>query len=1358
MRSRGVTVSPVLWIAAIVLTVLPCSGQIVEGAFNVGAQPCAVALNVFNNQIIEANCLGDTVGVISGINNSVTSITVGSRPVALAVNPRSRKIYVANSASDTVSVIDSNTLMVTTVSVGANPRSLAVNEVTNQIYVANNGDGTVTVIDGATNKTLTLKTATNPIAVAINPVTNQIYVSNSSGTVTIINGNTNQQSVVPVGVFPQSLAINPITNQIYVANSDSNTVTVIDGTTRQTTALNVGLFPVAIAINPVTNQIYVADSYSLDVAVIDGITLSTIKVSLGDNPNALAVDVSSNLIYIASASGIVTVLDGATNQITTTVPVGLNPSAVAVNPVTNRVFTADSNSNTITAIDADTDQTTTVGLGANPLAVDTNPVTNLTYAANADDNTVSVIDGVTGQTTTLSVGTEPSALAVNPLSNQIYVTNSLSNAVTVIDGVTNATSTVSVGVNPTAVAVNPVTNWAYVANTGDATITAIEGTTGQIMTLSVGTTPCAIAVNFATDTIYVANRADNTATAINGLTGRTVTIGVGVNPSAIAVDSVTNQIYVANSGSNNVSVIDGATNVVTTVAVGGAPVAVAVNSTTNQIYVANSSSGTVTVIAGGTNQTATVTVGSNPIALKVNPATGHIYVANFGSNTITVIDGRSNQTTTVATGTNPTSLSINPLTGQIYVTNSGSSSGSVIMEQRFEVLPLTTVTSALSDNETVERSPTFILSGISSYAPFNPPVLGVRYQIDSWDGLWQAATASGTDFNAITSPLQLGPHVIYAYADNGQASADTGLDGNVVSGITGYFFTVVQGQTATTVTSSSNPSADGQSVILTASVQAVAPARGVPAGAVSFFDGATILASGVALNNIGQASFTTSSLGPATHSITASYAGNTNFTSSTSTVFTQEVAKGQTTATLASSLNPSPDGQPVTLTASVQAVAPATGTPTGTVTFLDGATILASGVALNGSGQAGVTKSSLAPGTNSITASYTGDTTFASSTSTTLSQVVAKGQTQAMLSCSLNPSTFEQGVTLTITMQAVAPATGIPTGTVTVLDGTTILAAGLTLNGTGQASFVTSSLAPGTHAITATYGGDANFTSSTSSTLSQVVGKGQTTLTLTSSLNPSPDGQPVILTASVQAVTPATGIPSGTVTFLDGTTILAAGLTLNGTGQANFVTSFLAPGTHAITATYGGDTNFTSSVSSAISDTVNPPQISLTLSATSLTVPQGGTGSFGINVSSSGTLPSLVSFSCAGLPANTVCLFSPSSLNASALPGKVTVNISTDTIAEVSRPRKGLGQFWYGLTVVGIVFAGLERASRRTKIVLGAAVLLLLLVLGVSCGSPSKIGSTTNTALTPVGVSTIRITASSGSLQVTANLALTVVQ
>jgi YVTN family beta-propeller protein len=1503
--------------------------------------------------VIEANCLANTVGVISRFNNSVTAITVGSRPVALAVNPVTGKIYVANSASNSVSVIDGNTFATATVSVGANPRSVAVNEITNRIYVANNADNTVTIIDGVTNNTATVSAGANPIAIAINPVTNQIYVANLGDTVTIIDGATEQTTTVPVGVFPQSLAVNPVTNQIYVANTDSDTVTVINGATQQTTTLNVGLFPVAIAINPVSNQIYVADNHSLDVTVVDGLTGSITTVALADNPTALAVDISSNQIYVATAGGGVTVIDGATNQRTATVPVGANPLAVAINPVTNRVYTADSNSGTVTAIDAATNQTMTVGLGGSPLAVGANPVTNLIYVSNANDNTVSVIDGASNQTSTISVGTKPTALAVNPASNQIYIVNSVSNTATVIDGLTNEVTTVNVGVNPTAVTVNPVTNWAYVANSGGRTVTAINGATLQTMSISVGAAPSAIAVNPATDIIYVANSADNTVTVINGVTGQEASVNVGVKPFAIATNSVTNKIYVANSGDSSVTVIDGATNQTTNVAVGRTPVAVAVNPVTNRIYVANSGSGTVTVIVGSTNRVTTVTVGSKPDALAANPVSDHIYVANAGSNTVTVIDGASNQTTTEAAGANPAALSINPITSQIYVANSASDNLSVIAEQRIGALPLATVISSLPSNQTAARSPTIVLSANSSYSPFNPTVQGIRYQVDSWEGLWPAAKAVDTSFNANPSQLQLGPHVIYAFADNGLAAATAGLNQNTVGSIAGYFFTVVQGQTTTEVTSSLNPSSDAQSVTLTALVQPVAPATGMPTGTVSFLDNSSILASGLGLDGTGQASFRTSSLTPGTHSITASYTGDANFVNSVSTPLNQVVAKGQTVATLGSSTNSSVFGQAVTLTVTVQPVAPATGTPTGAVSILDGSTIVASGVALNASGQASFGTSSLSPGTHSLTANYSGDVNFASSVSTSINQVVAKGQTIATLASTLNSSAFGQGLILTVTVQAAAPAAGIPTGTMTIFDGTTILAGGLVLNGSGHATFTTSSLAPGTHSITASYIGDVNFASSASASISQVVAKGQALATLASSVNSSAIGQVVTLTVTVQAVAPATGIPTGTVsildgttilasgvalnasgqgsfgtsslawgthsitasyagdgnfassvstsisqivakgqaaatlassvnssafgqavtltvvvqpvspgtptgtvTILDGTTILAGGLGLNGSGQASFNISSLAPGTHSLTANYTGDVNFASSVSTSISqvvtkgqtiailgsslnssafgqgvtltvtvqavapaagiptgavtildgstilvsgvlldanghasfttpslamganslaasyagdadfassssggvnDTVNSAQMALTLSQTSLSVPAGGGGSFNLNISSNGTLLSPITFGCAGLPANTTCLFSPSSLSPSALPGKVTVQITTDNVASVLKPRDGIGGIWYGLSVMGIVFAGMERRSRRSKSSLGIATALLLVAACLGCGSGTGKTLLTNSgAATPPGVSLVSVTASSGSSQATVNVTLTV--
>src|SRR5207248_11307292 len=91
-----------------------------------------------------------------------------------------------------------------------------------------------------------------------------------------------------------------------------------------------------------------------------------------------------------------------------------------------------------------------------------------------------------------------------------------------------------------------------------------------------------------------------------------------------------------------------------------------------------------------------------------------------------------------------------------------------------------------------------------------------------------------------------------------------------------------------------------------------------------------------------------------------------------------------TTTTLRSSTNPSPLGRPITFTAMISSTA---GTPTGTVTFKDGATTLGTGT-LNSSGQATYSTSSLTADTHSITASYDGDTNFATSTSTAVSQVV----------------------------------------------------------------------------------------------------------------------------------------------------------------------------------------------------------------------------------------------------------------------------------------------------------------------------------------------------------------------------------
>ncbi len=323
---------------------------------------------------------------------------------------------------------------------------------------------------------------------------------------------------------------------------------------------------------------------------------------------------------------------------------------------------------------------------------------------------------------------------------------------------------------------------------------------------------------------------------------------------------------------------------------------------------------------------------------------------------------------------------------------------------------------------------------------------------------------------------------------------------------------------------------------------------------------------------------------PAIVGASSAYVGFTGATGdgiSTQTVSNFSFQGPGTAVALNSSANPSTSGQSVTFTATVAATPPATGTPTGTVDFLDGTTTLGSGT-LNSSGVATYSTTSLAVGTHSITAAYQGDQTFAAGTSAPVSQIVSAAATTTVLNSSLNPSTFNQTITFVATVTSSA---GTPSGTMDFLDGTNVIGTA-PLNGSGVAVYSTSTLASGTHSITAAYEGSGNFSSSTSVSTSQVVNPVTTATALVSSLNPISFGQAVGFTATVtSSLGPPTG---GTVTFFDGGSPLGSG-TVSSTGVATFLTTtYLTAGTHAITATYVGSTNYGPSTSAAVFQVVNP--------------------------------------------------------------------------------------------------------------------------------------------------------------------------
>jgi hypothetical protein len=377
------------------------------------------------------------------------------------------------------------------------------------------------------------------------------------------------------------------------------------------------------------------------------------------------------------------------------------------------------------------------------------------------------------------------------------------------------------------------------------------------------------------------------------------------------------------------------------------------------------------------------------------------------------------------------------------------------------------------------------------------------------------------------------------------------------------------------LTKGTNPSVVGASLTFTATVT-----PNLATGSVTFFDGATII--GIALLSSGSATFTTSSLAVGSHSMTAQYSGDTFDNSVTSAALAHQVLAATSTS-LAASLNPSVFGQGVTFTATVTSATP--GTMTGSVTFKDGATILGSSVI--SSGKATFLTSALAanvpPLVHSITAVYSGNATYGTSTSPALSHTVNKAASRTSVSSSHNPSVFGQSVTFTGTVAAVSPGSGTPAGTVTFKNGATVLGSGTLIS--GKATFSTSTLTVGAHSITATYNGNLDYNTSASAVLTQTVNKAATSTTLTSSPNPSTFNQIVISTATVAVVAPGSGTPTGSVIFKDGATTLASVPLIS--GKAFFSTSTFAEGTHSMTAVYLVSANNLGSTSAVLKQTVN---------------------------------------------------------------------------------------------------------------------------------------------------------------------------
>jgi hypothetical protein len=251
-------------------------------------------------------------------------------------------------------------------------------------------------------------------------------------------------------------------------------------------------------------------------------------------------------------------------------------------------------------------------------------------------------------------------------------------------------------------------------------------------------------------------------------------------------------------------------------------------------------------------------------------------------------------------------------------------------------------------------------------------------------------------------------------------------------------------------------------------------------------------------------------------------------TSATSTAFNVVTASSTTTITNISP-NSTVVGQPYSVSFSVAAAPPASGTPTGTVTVSDGTgTAPCTGSAPNGS----CSLTSTTAGTKSVVATYAGDGNFAGSASAPQTHHVNQANTTTTVASSANPSNAGESVFFTATVVPVGPGSGTPAGTVQFrIDGSDF-GGPVPLSGGLAQSQSTSVLTPGSHNVEARYSGSTDYQNSNGQVTQTVNGLFSTNTTLSSSQSPSVFGQQVTLTATVTSLL----TPNGNVAFFTGST------------------------------------------------------------------------------------------------------------------------------------------------------------------------------------------------------------------------------
>jgi len=598
--------------------------------------------------------------------------------------------------------------------------------------------------------------------------------------------------------------------------------------------------------------------------------------------------------------------------------------------------------------------------------------------------------------------------------------------------------------------------------------------------------------------------------------------------------------------------------------------------------------------------------------------------------------------------------------------------------------------------------------------------------------------------------------------------------------------TVLSNVTPTTIT-------HGQSVTFSITVASASVTGSAPTGLVSLEGSATNSRQGIAgfsLSN-GTVSGSTSSLPGGAYSLIAHYPGDSTYAPSDSAPVSVTVNKesSQLQAFLAtfdfngnlisSNTTSAIYGSPYLLRVNVDNSAgrlcspinasSATGCPTGQVTLTDNGNPLDAGTyTLNSYGYVEDQIVQLAGGTHSITAQYSGDSSFSPSASPvgTVFNITPASTTMGALSVSGGSvgSGFSASVSVKGTSSGAAP-----TGTVTFfVNGNPVTGTMSYFGSAGNFSNPVATLTAtfnsspsvfasvGTYTITASYGGDGNYGGSTSPSYSINVKYPMPYLTLSPSTLTVPPGTSVTVTALLDTALKNVPVPTGAVPFINwgsmtqisGTETYSTVTDSNGNVALQASLSFMPAASVSVAANYAGDSNYPAASGVAVDITVTGSDFALVPSQSSLTVAHGGLGQLAMYVQGQSSYAGSITFSsasCSGLPSESICGFSPATVL-----GVGWTNLSVSTAAPHSSaalagdPGGRLLLSALIMPFAAVLLIGTRRCHTWRTLALG--LVLGVLFIGLGCGGGSSgSGSGPTDPGTPAGTYTVTVTATSGS-------------